>query len=594
VFILAFVALSLLYFRPKTPSPAGAICFQINLPGKVHMLPAGAIALSPDGRYLAFAGAGSDGIQRLWLHAFDSLESQPLPGSESGWIPPFFWSPDSRFIVFQVGNKLKKIDITGGPRGSLCSVSYTAVGGSWNENGVIIFGSHMVSNGIMQVSAAGGDASPVTRPDSKRQETFHSHPVFLRGGRNFLYHISSETPENSGIYLGSLDSEPEKQTRRKLLDTDSGAVFMPSQDSSPGQLLFLHAQTLMAQQFDDRRLELIGNPKRVAEPVGSVFGVNGYFSASKNGVLVYRSGFDESSQLSWFDRQGKAIGKAEGSGLNCGGVDLSPDGVRAAVSWINFGPFTSNDIWLFDFARGDKTRFTFGRGFNYGPVWSPDGSLIVFSSDRKNAGYHNLYEKPASGVKEEALLWESPENKYPKSWSSDGRLLLYAEEDPKTNYDLWILPLVGDRKPIPFLHTEFNEADGRFSPNMRWIAYVSDESGADEVYVQAFSQSSANAFSAASGKWPVSKGGGGAPRWRRDSKELYYRAPDGTIMVVEVSDSTVFRAAPPKPLFQVPAGTTVDRWDVTSDGSRFLLVAPTSQGALSPFNIILNWTSILK
>jgi serine/threonine protein kinase len=593
VAILLSLALAFLHYRPKPPTQAEPIRFQIPLPDKVNLGPTGAFAVSPDGHYLAFAGMSSDGIQRLWLHALDSLDARPLPGTESGWISPFFWLPDSRFIVFQAGGKLKRVDLSGGPPQSLCDLPDVIGGGSANRDGVIIFGDSGASNGIKRVSAVGGDESIVTRPNPERQETSHYFPIFLPDGRHFLYLISSRTPENSGIYIGSLDSKPEEQVSRRLLATNFGVSYIPSQDLGSGQILFVREQALMAQQFDEKQFELIGEPVPVAEQVGSIFGTYGYFSASKNGILVFRSSSAQFSHLTWFDRQGKAKGTAEGSGTACLGLDLSPDGAQAAISWIDSQKSTANDLWLLDFARGRNTRFTFGKGGNYDPIWSPDGNRIIFNSDRD--GSMNLYQKLASGVKEEELLLKSSENKYPTSWSSDGRFLMYIARNAKNKDDLWVFPLEGDHKPIPFQSHEFTEKNGRFSPDMRWVAYESDESGTAEIYVQAFSQASAGASSTASGKWLVSKGGGIAPRWRGDNKELFYRAPDGKVMAVDVTAGTVFQAGTPKPLFQVPlAGTSIDRWDVASDGNRFLLVTPAAESRPSPFNVILNWTSLLK
>ena len=312
------------------------------------------------------------------------------------------------------------------------------------------------------------------------------------------------------------------------------------------------------------------------------------------GVLVYRSGGGELlSQAVWFDRQGKSLGTA-GEASDHYGLALSPDGTRAAISLMGQAS-SSMDLWLLDFARGTNTRFTFGQGSNVLPVWSPDGSRIIFTSSRDGA--LNLYQKAASGVKDEEQLLKSSDSKYPTSWSSDGRFLLYTAVDPKTKEGLWVLPLEGDRKPMPFLRTEFNELDGRFSPDMRWVAYQSDESGNNEIYIRGFSPTSGASMDT-SGKWQVSVGGGTGPRWRRDGKELYYRAPDGKVMAVEIMARQAFQSGTPKPLFQVPLipGRTIpiSIWDVTSDGSRFLLTTPATESSPSPFTVILNWTAILK
>jgi serine/threonine protein kinase len=587
-FILAFAALAFVHFREKTSTPAEPLRLQITPP--ISLSTGSSFALSPDGCYLAFAVAGSDGVQRLWIRALNSLDVRSLPGTESPNIPPFIWSPDSRYIAFDAGGKLKKIDIAGGPAQDICDLNSFAAGGSWNRAGVIIFGTTTSGAVLERVSAAGGVASLLTKLDPARHVTGQYHPAFLPDGRHFLYLQDSDIPENRGVYVGSLDSRPEGQDSKRLgLATAFGPFWVPSQDSGPGQILFLREQTLMSQRFDDKRLELIGEPIPVAEHVGSIARF-GYFSASTNGVLVYRGGGGQVTRAVRFDRQGKSLGAVGESFAHCG-LALSPDGARVAISVFELGQAQYFiDLWLLDFARGTKTRFTFGQGSNILPVWSPDGDRIIFASSRDGA--FNLYQKVASGVKDEEPLPKSSDPKFPTSWSSDGRFLLYTAVNPKTKADLWVLPLEGDRKPMQFLGTEFNESDGHFSSDMRWIAYQSDESGSNEIYVRGFSKSS-GAPSETGGKWQVSIGGGTGPRWRKDGRELYYRAPDGKVMVVEVTAGTVFQLGTPEPLFQPPpAGISMlsmplTQWDVTSDGNRFLL--PTQGADATPFTVVLNW-----
>ena len=439
----------------------------------------------------------------------------------------------------------------------------------------------------MRVSAVGGTPSPVTTLNPKRQEAFHFYPVFLPDGRHFLYFIPGQ---NSGVYAGSLDARPEEQGPRQILATNFLPNYVPSQDSGLGWLLFLREQTLVAQSFDDKRLELVGEPLPLAEQV-RYLSHYGYFSASTNGVLAYMSGsVSQFSQLTWFDRQGKPLGTVGESGPYYGGVTLSPEGARVAA--INGG-----HISLLDLLRGTDTRFTFGKGNSGNPIWSPDGNRIIFGSNRD--GVMNLYQKPVSGAKEEELLLESSENKIPHSWSSDGRFLIYSTLDPKRKNDLWVLRL-GDRKPFPFLRTEFREFDAHFSPDMRWVAYVSDESGSNEIWVRGLSETSSGEISpAASGKWLVSKGGGIAPRWRGDGKELYYRTTDGRVMAVEVTPGPAFQTGTPTPLFQtaLDAGSFINSsfaWDVAKDGRRFLIVEPASEKTSTPFTVVLNWQMGLK
>ncbi len=603
LFLLVALVLAFIYFREKPPSASAPIRFQIALPAGVNMDWGNPFEISPDGRQLAFSALGSDSVVRIWIRALDSLEARSLPGTENrdNTIPPFFWSPDSRFIVFYGDGRLKKVSLTGGPAQTICDIGTAGgiSGGSWNRNGTIIFGS---GEGLKQVSAAGGVASPLGKADPTRHILGQLYPTFLPDGRHFLYFQNSDIPENRGGYIGSLDSRPEEQGPKQLLATTSAPHYVPPQDSGPGQILFLREQTLMVQPFDDKRLELVGEPVPVAENVGS-FVTFGYFSASTNGVLVYqRGGAEQLTRAMWFNRQGKGFDAAvEPGGRDILGLALAPDSSRTAVSLgklvVSSGQATACDIWLLDPARGTNTRLTFGRGNNVQPVWSPDGRNIIFSSNRDGA--YNLYQKLASGVKDEELLLKSSDTKVATSWSSNGRFLLYTTWDPKTKADLWVIPVEGDRKPMLFLRTEFNELDAHFSPDMRWVAYVSDESGSNEVYVREFSKDSMSS-SASAGKWQVSAGGGTGPRWRRDGKELYYWTPNGKVMAAEVKAGTVFQWGNPKPLFQVPPVPTeflpipLSMWDVASDGDRFLLSTPAAESTQAPFTVVLNWTSLLN
>jgi Tol biopolymer transport system component len=424
-------------------------------------------------------------------------------------------------------------------------------------------------------------------------------PSFLPDGRHFIYMRRSTTPENTGIYVGSLDAKPEEQSVKQLVATRYGAAYVPSSDPGMGHLLFVRDRTLMAEPFDARRLELAGDAVALAEGVGTVLS-SGFFSASTNGVLAYRAGGSGNfQQLTWYDPQGKALGTAGEPYTFALSLALSPDGTRVALARLDTEHF-AGALWLLDFSLGTSTRFTFGSSGSslaaYA-VWSPDGSRIIFTSNPE--GHYDLYQKPASGATDEELLLKSSENKMPTSWSGNGRFLLYTATDPKTKDDLWVLPLDGDKKPFPFLRTEFNERSGRFSPDGRWVAYSSDESGSMEVYVRSFSPDSGGTAPGIGGKWLISANGGILPRWRGDGKELYYRTLDGALMAVEVSTSPVFRAGVPKTLFQMPLLNSrllfsVDDWDVTTDGRRFLTSALTAQSEQAPFTVVLNWQAALK
>ncbi|MGB9067203.1 MAG: protein kinase [Candidatus Acidiferrales bacterium] len=588
---IALAVLAWVHLRANnaTAGISEVVRFQILPDAK---LPAGGpFAVSPDGRQLAFTVVGPDGTTSLWVRALDSLEARPLPTSESAVIGPFFWSPDSRYIAFGDGPKLKKIDVTDGSVETLCDVlGVLALGGSWNRDGEIVFG--QASGPIMRVSANGGSASPLTVRDPSHAEISQAFPSFLPDGRHFVYSRYADKSEGTGLYLGSLDAKPEEQSSKPLLAADSGGIYVPSSGQDSGQLLFIRGGVLLAQSFDVRRLELVGEPVTVADRIG-IFRNYGLFSVSANRVLILRSyGGGGNFQLTWLDPQGKAVGTAGESSAQFPSVSISPDGARVVVSRFDQVPV----LWLTDFSRGTSTRFTFGSSYALGGAWSPDGSRIIFTSNRD--GKYDLYQKPANGLKDEELvLRSSSDRELPTDWSRDGRFLIYNVVSPQTKSDVWVLPLESDKRPFPFLQTESNEQDGRFSPDGHWMAYVSDESGRDEIYVRTFRPDAPGGTSDAGGKWLISMGGGTQPRWRRDGKLLYYLATDGKLMAVDVATATGFQSGAPKALFHIPSpqnGSVGQSWDVAPDGKRFLFPVPTSGEDTAPFTVVLNWQAGLK
>ncbi len=566
--------------RTKNAVPAEPVRLQIPMPAKPSLRLTGALALSPDGRQLAFI-ATSGGVSRIWIRSLNSLAIRALPGTESvGAL--LFWSPDSRFIAFDAVGKLQKMNISGGPAETICSLTLMGVGGSWNQDGVIIFG--QFGGAIMRVSAAGGVATPVTVLDKAHGDVAHTEPYFLPDGRHFVY--VRDMGSDSAITLGSLDAKPEQQDYKQLVQGTYGPGYVPSSDPGFGQLLFMRGLTLMAQAFDARHLKISGDPVRVTEEPVTPFLDTAAFSLSANGRLAYWPLGNKESQITWFDAQGKALSTVGQPGPY-GSLALSPDGTQAVVSRV--APDLSQSLWLLNISRGTTTRFDLNPSEAEIAVWAPDGRSIIFSSIQ--AGKMNdLYEMKLTGGAGAVEMIKSNEAKFPLSWSPDGRFLLYESVGGQTNHDLWLLPLEGSRKPVPFLRTEFDERDGHFSPDGRWVAYVSNESGRYEVYVRPFSSGVPISSGA---KWLISNNGGDSPMWRQDGKELYYIDLEGKLMAVSLTTASDFQAGAPKALFHAPAEAAAGRWAPSPDGKRFLFLVPETRDAV-PLTVVLNWQAGLK
>jgi eukaryotic-like serine/threonine-protein kinase len=440
--------------------------------------------------------------------------------------------------------------------------------------GVILFDRDSAGfRGIYRVSASGGDPAPVIKT--------HLHPPFwvhfLPDGRHFLYSGASEHSEGNGIYIGSLDSSETKPLARAR----SRVEYAP-----PGYLLYLREGSLLAQPFDATTLQTTGEPLLAAERL-PYFGTGwGEFSVSENGVLAYETSHSI-TQLVWVDRSGRELRMVGEPGENYS-PRLSPDGKKLAVE-ISDARTGSGNLWIYDLARNTRTRFTFAPTDDDFFVWSPDGRRAAFFSYR-GADKPTLYLKELSDAGEgESPL--QPGFQQPTDWSSDGRFIVYRENDPRIGGDLWMLPLFGDRKPFPFVRTPFNETNARFSPNNRWVAFDSDESGRREVYVRRFEGSAE--------KSRVSTAGGTQPCWRRDGKELFYLAADNRIMAVTVKAGETFEAGVPTPLFKIDLvtgiySTATSDYDVTADGQRFLVRTGGAEARSSPFIVVVNWTAGLK
>src|SRR5262245_8893854 len=507
----------------------------------------------------------------LCVRSLDAVEAHPLLGTENASLP--FWSADGRSLGFFAGGKLKTIGADGGPVQSL-SDTPNPRGGAWNRDGVIIFAPDAAS-GLFRIPAAGGQPTPVTTVESSRGETLHRFPAFLPDGRHFLY---VAYPSNT-VWLRSLDSS---ETVR-VFQADSQAQYV-----APGYLLFARQGTLFAQPYDVRRMAQTGEPVRVAD--GLAYDTNNYaaFSGADNGILVYRRGtVSTRTQLMWIDRTGRALSRIGSPGL-FRNPTLSPDGTRVAVE-VTDPQTLKQDIWQIDVRRGVTSRFTFNPGNDIYPVWSPDGSWIVFGSDR-DGGLFNLYQKLADGNGDDQRVVKSDDDMAPYAWAPDGGSLVYRL---RIN-NLAILSMMGDRKSQPLLQSPtYNQTQGQVSPDGRWLAYHSNESGQYDVFVRN--------FPAATSKWQISQGGGLYARWRGDGKELFYYAADGHLMAVPVTGDAALEVGTTAPLFEAHvlngSSTATNfraQYDLTRDGQRFLLNVPVEETAPSSIDIVLNWTAMLK
>ena len=528
-------------------------------------------ALSPDGRQIAFAASGDAGPQ-LWLRSLSTTTARPLLGTEGARFP--FWAPDGRALGFFAGAALKRVDLTGAGPVTLAPAPLGR-GGSWGVDGTILY-SPDVTSPLMGVPSTGGDPTAVTK--LAPGQFGHRWPQMLPDGRRFLFYVTGETAA-AGIYLGSLDARPPV----RLTPADVAGTYL-----APGWLLWMRAGRLMAQSLDLAAVALTGAPVALAEGLtaGAAFN-RGAVSASTTGVVAYRSGGERQGQLTWFDESGASHGTIGERDSDFGGPRVSPDGKRLAVSRRLAG---NQDVWVVD--GGRTSRFTFAAADDSYQLWSPDGTRIVYRSNREGPG--DIYEKMASGAGAEERVVASDQLKNPTSWSRDGRYLLYYSIDRQSNSDLWVVPMDGKRTPAVFLQTPFREAYATFSPDGRWVAYQSDESGRSEVYVRPFVPPGAPLPTAPAGQWQVSTDGGIHPAWRPDGKALYYLGPAGAMMTapIRVTRATLEPGAPTTLFATRVLGGGVEaqqgwQYDVAADGR--LLINAVPDDVTAPITLLMNW-----
>ena len=523
-------------------------------------------ALSPDGKYLVFTFVGSD-RRPLRLRSFDATESRALEGTEHGDHKTYpFWSPDSRHIGFFDQGELKRIAVSGGPPRTICEAA-NVWGATWSRDGLILFGG---GQGLSLVAADGGE--PEVLDIHVPETALILYPHFLPDGRQFTFGVQANSAEESGLYVGSVDS-PDV--------TRLSGVASSARYTSPDFLLFVQAGTLLAQHFDPEKLELVGDAITVAEKVRYSPGNDGGFSASENGNVAYRFNTSPPTrELAWFGRSGERIERLAEPGIYRH-LELSPDGTSVAFQKAD-SLAELGDIWIDDVSGGRTTRFTFGgQVFDGGPKWSPDGRQIVFNGGGVSGGFQI---KQATGAGTVETLMEESAFRLPHDWSSDGRFIVYSANSFN---DLWLLPMSDESEPFPLFAESYVETEAQFSPDSRWIAYVSNETGREEIYIQDFPPSG--------GKWQISTGGGGQPRWRSDGKELFYIASDRSLMAVDITTAPNFAHGAPRALFQtsVPKGLMESfhshQYDVSPDGQRFLINTEIREAAPAVVTVIVNW-----
>ena len=571
--VLALLAVAIGVWDVRPVQPSAEVRFDITTPPALDASELASIALAPDARNLVFV-ANSGGQPYLWIRPLDSAASRPLAGTAGAMFP--FWSPDGRSVAFFSDGLLKRLDLDGGLVRTLTKTT-VGLGGAWNREGTMLFVPNPAS-AIFRVGADpnGGALSEVTRLEGGHAG--HGMPFFLPDGHHFLYFVTAN-PESRGIYVGQLDGSPP----RKLFDADAGAVY------TNGHVLFVRQAMLFAQAFDAERLELKGSPFQVADAVqlGNWSGLAALSAAARGGI-AFRAGaarFDR--RFEWVNRSGGQIGTV-GDALSPYPDGLSPSPDLSQLVFFRRGD-RSSDLWILETRRGEIRKFTDDPAEDIFPVWSRDGSRIIFSSNR--SGQFALYQKRPAGndTEEELLLPAHAEETFATDTSPDGQWLLYQRRSVKTGWDIWALPLRGEHTPSAVIQTGSDEGDGLFSPDGRWLAYLANKSGSFELYVQPFPGAGPGV--------QVSTRGAVQVRWGPDGRELFYIGLDGKMMAVPIqvaANGQPVNSGTPVPLFSTRVGRVLvpgpnSGFVVSADGQRFLLNTVVQEGGTVPLRVILNW-----
>jgi serine/threonine protein kinase/Tol biopolymer transport system component len=555
---------------PAEPAEAPPIAFSIFPPTGGGFTPTPAsvptpqFALSPDGTRLVFVAALANQPSQLWVRPLDSLQPEPLPGTEGAEYP--FWSANGNSVGFFANGALKRLDLAGGPARVLAAAP-NGRGGAWSSDGTIVF-APTTQSGLYRMPAGGGEATPLTKVDTGAKEASHRWPQFLPDDRHFLYFVQSTSPGEHGIYVGDLQSAA---APRRLVTSGLSAAY-----ASPDRLLFVVDEALMAVRFDWKSQRVEGDPAPVVSQVAGSSNFCAAFSVSRTGLLAYAAGV-ASAELVWTGRDGRRIG-AVGPPTEYVDFRLSPRDDQLAVAEVD--PKSHRpDLRVLDLARGSKLRITSEPATDASPVWSPDGRQIVFRSNR--GGLHDLFQKAANGTERQTLLLRTQNAKYPTDWMPDGRGVVYHTDQRGTGSDILLVTADGSQS-TPLVQTPFDEMQGQVSPDARWLAYTSLETGDAEVYVRSLSNSAL--------LWQVSAAGGTDPRWSGDARELFYVSRDSWLTAVEFANGN---PAAPRRLFQVrvspPGNPFLSNYDVTADGRRFLVKVPVNDVTSAPVHVVSNW-----
>jgi Tol biopolymer transport system component len=575
--LVLFSGVGAAFYLHKKPS-APVLKFAVTQPE--HTSYPGMPAVSPDGRYLTFSAVGPEGKRMLWLRPLDALHATVIPGTEGASAP--FWSPDSQYIGFFAGLALKKVRFKDGQPDKIADAEAAPGGGAWNKDGTILFAKGL-SDGFAKVTSNGGKPQPVLKLSEANNERSALWPQFLPDGKHFLFYLQTDNAETAGVYVGTTDTGE----HHRLFTSQTNAVYStPTPEAKDGYLVYINERNLTAVQFNAAKLETVGDSTILANDIGAVRSLSlAPISVSTTGVLVYQGVGQPTRQMVWLDRNGKQIATAGQPG-EYGPPRVSPDGNRGIVARLGSDGKTAQ-LWLLD-RSGAAEQISHDHIHEGSPVWSPDGNRIAYFAQQGDA--FDLFVRLAVPDSKPELVIKNDQKKYPTDWSRDGKYILYGIEGHGTRLDVWGFS-TGDRRTAPILDTMYGEGFGAISPNGKWIAYQSDQSGRNEVYVQSFDGLSAGTKR----RWQISKGGG-LPRWASNGDELFYITPDGRMMVTPMHpNGDGFEPGTPQLLFQTrPVPKTWNLYDVAPDGQRFLFNLPLEWTSANPITVVTNWTEKLR